>query len=766
MAFPTGWQRKCKLTIQNGKIDDTLSYFPVLVTETTLPQGNDEIFDADGSHPAQNGGGDIRFSSDAAGSSQLACEIVTFTTDNTPANGKAEIWVKVPSIASGTDTDIYIWWETAGSDSQPAEDAAYGKEDVWDDGGNDYFKMVQHLNEDPTPNGAQAIDSTQYDNDGTSTGTMATEDLVTGAFAGGTQGKGWDFDGSDDIVDIAAIDFAQPLTMSAWANTPTVEVDRQNILGRYYAGYRIEVSYDNARWNIFTTPSGNHIKTESDVISVDTWYYLALTYDGSTYRWYRDGSEVDNAALDEALDRTNSAWQIGAAGNSNYPFSGIIDEVRISNAARAAAWIKAEYENQNDPNAFIVEGTPEAAVGIDINFATNISSQTDISTIDLPISRLLASTITAQSLISEIILAIARHLATSVSAETSISNIDAAILRKLSTAIAAATNTSGISFPVQRQLASAIGAVTNLSDITLIVTELIEFASSITAATNVSDIALVISRTLASSISTQSSTSAITLAVLRNLASTVNSSTNISEAKATIQRQLSTTINTASNISDIDITRLIELSSSIETASTIAEISLIISRTLSSTISAQSNLSDITLSIEGLIRFATSVAASTNIADILLAISRTLATEVQTDTGIADISLVIQRFFASDISAGTAISDIDLENFVNFVSSISSTTSVSDITLQIQRLLATAASASADSSAITLQILRQLVSQIDAATSLSDIALITAALGIIIDPSIASVTPVRTFTSITPVRTFTSLTPVRTIEAK
>ena len=364
MAFPTGWLRRCELVVQNAKIDDTLSNFPVLVTETTLPQGNDEIFDADGAHPAQNLGGDIRFSSDEAGSSQLDCEVVTFTTDNTPANGKAELWVKVPSIASGADTSIWIWWETAASDSQPAEDANFGKEQTWDDGGSDYFKMVQHLNEDPSPDGAQAIDSTQYDNDGTSAGTMATEDLVTGAFQGGTQGKGWDFDGGDDLVNIGAINFALPITFSTWANADTV-VGTQISLGRYYSGYQLTFNGDEAKWNIYTTPSGNNAKVESGAISADTWYFLTLTYDGTTYRWYRDGSEVDNAALSEALDRTDEVWQIGADGKSSDLFGGIVDEVHISNTARVAAWINAEYNNQSDPNAFIVEGTPEAtAVGV------------------------------------------------------------------------------------------------------------------------------------------------------------------------------------------------------------------------------------------------------------------------------------------------------------------------------------------------------------------------------------------------------------------
>lgn len=367
MAFPTGWLRKCKLTIQNAKIDDTLSNFPVLITETTLPQGNDEIFDADGVHPAQNGGGDIRFSSDSAGSSQLACEIVTFTTDNTPANGKAEIWVEVPSISSSVDTDIYIWWETSGSDSQPAEDATYGKEDTWDDGGSDYFKMVQHLNEDPTPNGAQAIDSTQYDTDGTSAGTMDSDDLVTGAFQGGTQGKAWDFDRNSDQyidcgnpnalnVDYVSVSFFAKATDWNLTNLGLFSKGGSDTADRQYWMW--------ANYNtLYSAIDGEQYAELGSAPSANEWHHFVLTYDGEDVSLYIDG------VYDSGYERTT-----GPIVQTSYPlyigyinaydhFDGSIDEVRISATPRPVAWITTEYENQSDPNTFIVEGAPEVAVG-------------------------------------------------------------------------------------------------------------------------------------------------------------------------------------------------------------------------------------------------------------------------------------------------------------------------------------------------------------------------------------------------------------------
>ena len=136
MTFPTGWGRKCNLVIQSNQIDATLANFPVLLTKDTLPS---EMLDTDGSYPTLSGGGDIRFSSDADGNTQLACEIVTFTIDNNPANGKAEIWVKVPTVSSGTNTTFYVWYNKD-KEAQPIPSSTYGSQNVW----NDYITIL-HL---------------------------------------------------------------------------------------------------------------------------------------------------------------------------------------------------------------------------------------------------------------------------------------------------------------------------------------------------------------------------------------------------------------------------------------------------------------------------------------------------------------------------------------------------------------------------------------------------------------------------------------------
>lgn len=353
MAFPTGWGRKCALVIQASKVDSSQSDFPVLLTEDTLPS---EMFDADGSYPALNGGGDIRFSSDSAGSTQLACEIVTFTTDNDPANGVAEIWVKVPSVSSSTNTTIYIFYNKAG-ESQPASSDTYGSENVWDSN----FKMVHHMNDATT---STIIDSTSNNNDGTK---KAANEPIEST---GQIGKGQDFDGSDNYVNCgsnSSLDDIAIKMIELWTN---LDAQTGTGIGSHFINkgvWFLSTDPDNSR-NIFGQNfTVNNGRWSFPQFSLGEWHHLVIVYDqqsvnndpiiyvddvSQTVTEYNtpDGSIKSDASNDLLVskDPDNPRW-----------VDGRIDEIRISNVARSADWIKAEYNNQNDPSTFVIEGTPE-----------------------------------------------------------------------------------------------------------------------------------------------------------------------------------------------------------------------------------------------------------------------------------------------------------------------------------------------------------------------------------------------------------------------
>lgn len=121
MTFPTDWARKCALTINSAQIvgSGTHNNFPVLLTQANLPS---DMLDKDGAAPARMGGGDIRFTSDALGSTKLPCHVVEFITANDPATARAMIYVGL-NLPTGSSTTIYVWYRTATEIDQPKYDA-------------------------------------------------------------------------------------------------------------------------------------------------------------------------------------------------------------------------------------------------------------------------------------------------------------------------------------------------------------------------------------------------------------------------------------------------------------------------------------------------------------------------------------------------------------------------------------------------------------------------------------------------------------------
>jgi len=191
--------------------------------------------------------------------------------------------------------------------------------------------LVAHWKFDET-SGATASDSSGNGYDGT---------LIDGPVwrpADGKIGGALEFDGIDDCVDIEPIDVDYPITYSAWIK-PAEITERHIALGRYYGGYRLGIwngKYYNLSIQIEDT--GYPVYITDPVAGV--WAHLALTYDGTTVRYYLNGEEIYTAQASGTLSKTYYPWQIGANGkNSNY-FKGLIDDVRIYDRALSAAEIE------------------------------------------------------------------------------------------------------------------------------------------------------------------------------------------------------------------------------------------------------------------------------------------------------------------------------------------------------------------------------------------------------------------------------------------
>ena len=321
-----------KITIQASQVAAIQTDFPVLINLSS---------DLDLQAYARSDGFDISFAA-SDGVTQLSHEIESYN----PATGALVAWVKIPSLSSTVNTDIYMYYGDPGSADQQDIPG------VWTNG----YVEVWHLDE----TSGTVYDSTSNSFTGTPSGTI-------------NQNATGKIDGADDFLGpstttwhtLADGNFGNnaALTISAWFRFDTSttwagivtkgrEIDHDWV-GLWANGTQYVFGWD---WRVGGNVNG------ATTLSTNTWYYGTGTFDGTDRRIYLNG------ALDATPSPGSYAGITGSntsVGNDRYTasantFDGIIDEVRISSVARSANWIATEYNNQSAPSSFYAVGAAEA----------------------------------------------------------------------------------------------------------------------------------------------------------------------------------------------------------------------------------------------------------------------------------------------------------------------------------------------------------------------------------------------------------------------
>jgi hypothetical protein len=332
-ASGNNWNYRKTITINESMVpgSTTLTDFPVLIslTDTDLrTTGN-------GGSVGKSDGTDIVFTS-SDGVTKLSHELERYIS----TTGELIAWVEVSSLLATTNTTLYMYYGNASATDQ--QDVS----GTWSNG----FGGVWH-----TPDGTtlSANDSTSNNNDGTINGPTATTGKIDGGASIAT---------NQYIAVSSAASINIPTgTWETWFNTNTLASgDYARLFYKDAGGTRaFEVYIRNGQLytEIF---ANNHYSTNTTTtISTGTWYHVAGTYDGDVLRIYLNGtSENPNSAPSTNMTTTGGSFGIGrAVGDTFAPYSGKLDEVRISSSVRSADWLATEYNNQNNPATYVSFGT-------------------------------------------------------------------------------------------------------------------------------------------------------------------------------------------------------------------------------------------------------------------------------------------------------------------------------------------------------------------------------------------------------------------------
>ena len=386
MAFPTDWGFRVPITIESDDISADLTDWTLVFDQafaSVLTQVDGPL-DADGSRASINGGGDIRFSSDEAGTTQIPCDIRYWTTNNTPASATCEVAVKVPAVSSSADTTIYLWWGKSG-ETQPAVGDTYGQYAAYKTAFVGVYPYSEIL-----PGSAETAKDRTDNQHHARPWNLDDVDRIDSPL-----GYGYHSDGSPEFVavdDTSDHSFGDGSTDSPFTVEVLSRLDSVGDEGSFLA--RTSTNPNSREWGAtkganeelefwtFDDSSNGYIgrKTSINAISVDTWNHLLFRYDGngvsSSFDIWVDGIESDSADHSSGTYTAmeDGGFETNAFRSYNGYLTGSLSEVRLYSEDVSDAWIVADYNNQLNISGFLTWGSITDLAGADALDATGIAA--------------------------------------------------------------------------------------------------------------------------------------------------------------------------------------------------------------------------------------------------------------------------------------------------------------------------------------------------------------------------------------------------------
>ncbi|MHA1946795.1 MAG: LamG-like jellyroll fold domain-containing protein [Candidatus Hodarchaeales archaeon] len=258
------------------------------------------------------------------------------------ANGESLIYTKWDSEEpndSGAGEDYAMMygnglWNDAGPPGSSDEIYAYVCE--WEEG-DTYSGLVLHL---PMDEGFGTIVFDQSGNN--NHGTI----LEANWTMSGKSGNALEFDGQDDCIEVnPPPDLSTRFyTISVWtffdkAPDPTEEWRYAIICQDDFKTRVIQLNTYGDMFTLHRFGWDRNLFSYNTTIEAHRWYHVAVTFEGNYYRLYVDGVINDEQTGSFTPNKTLSLI-IGAHNPDDYPFDGIIDEVRIYNRSLTMNEIK------------------------------------------------------------------------------------------------------------------------------------------------------------------------------------------------------------------------------------------------------------------------------------------------------------------------------------------------------------------------------------------------------------------------------------------
>ena len=322
------WTYRKAITIDHTKVSGNPSNIPVLI----------DITDSNLANKAQTDGDDIAFTD--ANAVKLSHEMELYNS----TNGHLIAWVNVPQLSSTTDTTIFMYYGYSSAPSQQNRTA------VWDSN----FVMVQHFEE----LSGTRFDSTNYGNNAVPSGTVtkASPGKIDGADLFNTNVYERIQQGFLPTSAITIELWLKPTSYSTTTWTKFINTGPTTTSG--ISGGQTSKTADSWSMGLSWNSATKSFNIGSFASSY-TWNHIVITWDGSYCYAYRNGAKIKEGAMTGTPDWQGKPLYLASNYVNSEFFRGAIDEARVSNIARSAAWVQTSYNSQKDPSLFYTVGSEE-----------------------------------------------------------------------------------------------------------------------------------------------------------------------------------------------------------------------------------------------------------------------------------------------------------------------------------------------------------------------------------------------------------------------
>lgn len=351
MAFPGDYTLLRKIPIDATAVSGSNDDFTGLISESVFKLSKTFIF-----ANTDNGGGDVRLSTDEAGLVQIPIEVVGWDT----SGETCQLWYLADGVDDVSPTDLYIWGDNTG-DSQPAVGAAFGRNAVWQG-----YTLSSHL-ESVTPIDSSGFSSSPLE-DRNGVG-LAPEipDLGLGTEYFGNNEQNYGFTPSADTT----------TSMSAWTELNSTSGEWGRIYNKSSV-YNFIIKFNTLYVEM---PGVANVGAPGTVLNNNQLYYLTLNYDGINIEFYVDGVEIFSQENIGSISTIGNFFNIGSRNPGAESLDCKMYDITQSHS-KTSGRIASEYSNQSDPASFYLEPIAPGG-GITVTVTETLNSFADESLVDI-----------------------------------------------------------------------------------------------------------------------------------------------------------------------------------------------------------------------------------------------------------------------------------------------------------------------------------------------------------------------------------------------